>query len=492
MNCYNCGCQLSEEDFCTNCGADVGLYKKIMMTSNSFYNEGLEKASVRDLSGAVISLRQSLKFNKNNIAARNLLGLVYYELGEVVAALSEWVISKNMRHQKNIADEYITMIQDNPSRLESINQTIKKYNQALLYCTQDSKDLAVIQLKAVLSMNPKFIRAHQLLALLYIDMEEAKKAQRELIKCQQIDVGNTVTQRYLKEVEEMLRAGEEALPKKTLSMRNKEDAEETIRFQRDNELIIQPFSELKEAKGVSISSLVYVVIGLAIGIAITFFLILPARIQNAISSASEQVKSVSEEMSTKTSDMDDLEQELSTLQESNDELQAELDDYVGTNGTIQVEDELLSAVNSYLTDPSDTATVAAAIEEIQTETTVDENSEAFQDVYNTLVSIIGPEVVEEYYNEGMEAYNTEDYTTAITDLKKAIIYESDNADIVYELANAYYRSGDDDSAATYYQQVITDFAGTQQAEDAQSALDDMGIDSASSASSESSSSNSED
>ena len=145
------------------------MYKRIMYISNRYYNDGLEKATVRDLTGAITSLRQSLKFNKDNIEARNLLGLVYFEMGEVVAALSEWVISKNLRPNKNIADDYIDMIQTNASRLESINTTIKKYNQALIYCQQDSLDLAVIQLKKVLSLNPKFIRAHQLLALLYIN-----------------------------------------------------------------------------------------------------------------------------------------------------------------------------------------------------------------------------------------------------------------------------------------------------------------------------------
>ncbi len=92
MNCYNCGCHLSEYDYCTACGADVALYKRILAVSNMYYNEGLEKAGIRDLTGAVSSLRQSLKFNKNNVEARNLLGLVFFERGEVVAALSEWVI----------------------------------------------------------------------------------------------------------------------------------------------------------------------------------------------------------------------------------------------------------------------------------------------------------------------------------------------------------------------------------------------------------------
>ena len=124
MFCYHCGCNLSEHDFCTACGVDVALYKKIMCVSNMYYNEGLDRANVRDLSGAVNSLRQSLKFNKNHIEARNLLGLVYFEMGEAVAALSEWVISKNLRPEKNVADDYINMIQSNASRLDTMNQTI--------------------------------------------------------------------------------------------------------------------------------------------------------------------------------------------------------------------------------------------------------------------------------------------------------------------------------------------------------------------------------
>ena len=54
MICYNCGCRLSEQDFCTGCGADVSLYKKVIYLSNRLYNDGLEKASVR-----VRSARQS-------------------------------------------------------------------------------------------------------------------------------------------------------------------------------------------------------------------------------------------------------------------------------------------------------------------------------------------------------------------------------------------------------------------------------------------------
>ena len=136
----------------------MNAYNKIISMSNALYNDGLEKAKVRDLSGAVQSLRKSLRYDKGNIPARNLLGLVYFEMGEAVDALSEWVISLSLQPKGNLAEHYLEEIQSNRSRLSTINQTIKKYNQALQYCYQGSHDLAIIQLKKVLNMNAKLIK----------------------------------------------------------------------------------------------------------------------------------------------------------------------------------------------------------------------------------------------------------------------------------------------------------------------------------------------
>ena len=69
-------------------------------------------------------MKRSLKMNKMNIQARNLLGLVYFETGEVVAALSEWVISKNMMPEGNLASAYIDKLQKNTNRLDMINTSI--------------------------------------------------------------------------------------------------------------------------------------------------------------------------------------------------------------------------------------------------------------------------------------------------------------------------------------------------------------------------------
>lgn len=55
--------------------------RKTRVIANSYYNMGLERARLRDLSGAAECLKKSLHFNKYQTDARNLLGLIYYESG---------------------------------------------------------------------------------------------------------------------------------------------------------------------------------------------------------------------------------------------------------------------------------------------------------------------------------------------------------------------------------------------------------------------------
>ena len=167
MNCMNCGAFLVDKDldYCPKCGCNVLIQKKVDYLSRQYYNRGLEKASVRDLSGAIDCLKQSLIYNKHNIQARNLLGLVYFETGEVVAALSEWVISKNLQPSRNLASEYINKLQANSNKLEAINETIRKYNDALNLCREGHEDMAAIRLKKILIQNPKLIKGYHLLAL---------------------------------------------------------------------------------------------------------------------------------------------------------------------------------------------------------------------------------------------------------------------------------------------------------------------------------------
>jgi Flp pilus assembly protein TadD len=436
-----------------------------MYVSNRFYNDGLEKAGVRDLTGAINSLRQSLKFNKNNVEARNLLGLVYFETGEVVAAMSEWVISKNLRPEKNIADDYLGMLQSNAGRLDSLNQTIKKYNQAYTYCTQDSRDLAVIQLKKVLSLNPRFIRAHQLLALLYMDSEQWEKAERELKKCMDIDRNNTLTLRYLKEVKQMLTPEETG---KTQVKRKKDDA---VRYQSDNEVIIQPLN-VKEPKGNGVSTLVNIGIGLLIGLAVMYFLVVPARVSNARNEAQSSIADIGNQLDAKNVTIKTLESEIDSLTNENDSLHKELDGYLGDEGTLSTIDSLLDAASNYIQN-GDAVETGTALEAISQTVEIEETSDAFQSLYNNLLGLVGPELSKTYYTDGYTAYRTEDYNTAIELLSKAVYYDETNRDALYSLAMAYRGNGDDDDAVTTFTRYIELFPQTDRAATAERYINEI-------------------
>ena len=137
---------------CPHCGQTDKVLKKIIYSSNWHYNRGLQRARVKDLSGAIVSLTRALKYNKRNTNARNLLGLIYYQMGEIVPALGEWVISVHFQAKGNLAAEYIERIQNNPAKLDAANRVIQRYNQALKYIAQKNDEMAVIELKKVVNI----------------------------------------------------------------------------------------------------------------------------------------------------------------------------------------------------------------------------------------------------------------------------------------------------------------------------------------------------
>lgn len=465
MFCYNCGCRLSDHDFCTSCGADVARYKKIMYIANMYYNDGLAKAKLRDLTGAITSLRQSLKFNKNNVEARNLLGIVYFEMGEVTAALCEWIISKNLKPEKNVADDYINRIQSSASRFEALGQTVKKYNQALNYCKQGSKDLAIIQLKKVLSMNSKFIRAHQLLALLYMDAEQWEKAKRELAKCVNLDRNNTLTLTYMKEVESILNPEEGVKP-------SKKKQEEAVRYQSDNEVIIQPMN-VAEPKRSGAGTLLNIGIGLLIGAAAMYFLVVPAVRTNVQNQSQAKITEIGNQIDAKNTTITELENKIQDLETEAAALNGELERYAGTDGTLKSIEELINAATLYLSG-GDMLKAAEQLEKVKESVVLGETSGSFQNLYNALHTSIGAQVKELCFQEGYQAYTDRNYGEAAEKLGWVIKFDEMNADAQYYYGQSCRQLERNDEAIAAYQKVLELAPNTEKAANAERYLERLG------------------
>ena len=458
MKCYVCGNRLSEYDFCTSCGADVGMYKHIIYTSNRLYNDGLEKANVRDLSGAIIALNECLKYNKANINARNLLGLCYFERGEVVLALSEWIISRNYDPKKNIADDYIRQLQSNPTQLETINQTIKKYNQALNYCYQNSQDLAIIQLKKVLSINENLIPGYQLLALLYMEQEDYEKARRTLLRAIRIDTNDTRTQRYLKEINDILKSQSEG----GNASKSGAKPQEIITYQNGNETIIQPMY-VKEKRG--FSSIVNIIIGLVVGLGICWYLILPSRIKLATAENDEKFVAVSEELAAEKASHQESIKALETSDGEIKELKAQINDLTGEGGVVPEIDHLLLAAQAFIDEGGTNSQVMDNLSEIGDEYLIDA-SPTFVEVYNKLSEVARKDAIKEYLRKGKDSLKSKDYPSAIEYYQKAWDLDNSNSDNLMGLAYAYRESGDIEKAEELYRQVISEFSETENAMEA--------------------------
>lgn len=466
MYCFNCGSRLSEMGYCTACGVDVRQYKKLMFAANQYYNDGLERARVRDLSGAIASLKLCLRLNRKHMDALNLMGLIYHELGETVQALSAWVLSLNITPEKNMAKEYMDSIQTNPTRIDTINMIIKKYNKSLEYCYQGSFDLAVLQLKKVLNLSPNFVSAHKLLALVYMQRQEWEKANRELNRAQKIDNGDVDVKRYLVEVEHMLRPIEEKNSKKKKS---KDNVAVAIHSKSGNETIIQP---LNERESIGLQTFAMVAIGIVIGILISVFLITPAKVRTTKESMNTQIAEYGEQLDTKNAEIDSLQARITQLEASNISLQQDLGNYTG-GGSSDAYNSLIAAAYSYLDPSQSNLSVEQKLNEISAEYVEANASEDFRNLYSYLMAQIGDSVAETYYESGLEAYNEKDFPLAISNLQKAYLYDSTSDAALYYLGLAYYESGDNTNATATFQDLINLFPDSTLADKARQKLEEL-------------------
>lgn len=436
-------------------------YERISKVSNMYYNCGLEKAKVRDLSGAVEALKKSLQLNKRNTSARNLLGLVYYEMGEVVNALREWVISKHFQEDNEMADRYIAAIQSNPTRLENINQTIKKYNKALAYAKQGSSDLAILQLEKAVSLNPRFIRSYQLLALLYMQSGNNKKAARCLSKALKIDRTNTVTLKYKKE----LSGSEESKTEEKQPVVK----DRSILHEQENGGQVFVTSSYKEEK-FNFWPYVNFFLGAALGILVVYFLIVPTVKKQVATEYEAKFKTYSDDMASQDITANALQGENEELKAEVETLTKELEDLKNKGMNEEAYSSFYKAISYYMEGKKVDA--AKQLADVKASALENENAKA---IYDTIKDASAKKASDELAEEGRVIYNKGKYEEALEKLEDAIKLDPTNAKAIYFIGRVYHRQGEKEKAAEYYNKVITDYPDTDRASEAQRRLSELGL-----------------
>ncbi len=460
MRCMNCGAELTDSAYCPKCGCDVSVQKQAIVLSGLYYNQGLEKAQVRDLSGAIDQLKRSLKFNKLNVPARNLLGLVYFETGEVVSALSEWVISKNIQPENNIAADYIRNLQQDANRLDIINQTIKKYNIALENCLEGNEDVSLIQLKKILAQNPKLIKGYHLLALLYIHKREYEKARRLLKKAIRIDKTNTTTLRFLREVDEQ--TGTATSLESHFSLwggkraREEAPAEEPERAPSTSAL----YHAGSGGRGFPFLN---VLMGAVIGAAAIWFMFIPAYTRSINRAANEKITKYSSDMAVYSAQIQTMNDQIRASQDTVNTAKDKID---AANAKSVSYDNLIKAQNAYNNGSFEAS--ATAIADIDSS----KLSVEAKAVYDSLSLQLQNFLLAAYKKIGLEAFGAADYAKAIEKLSAARAIDATDYDILNYLAHSYRLTEDTKHADEVFLQIVATFPDTQKAENAMQYLSD--------------------
>ena len=415
MNCMNCGAFLTDMDldYCPNCGYNVLIQKKVDYLSKIFYNQGLEKASIRDLSGAIACLKQSLMYDKRNIRARNLLGLVYFETGEVVSALSEWVISKNLQPTRNLASEYINKLQANPNKLAAINETIKKYNHALMLCREGHEDMAAIQLRKILTQNSKLIKGYHLLALIQMKNGEWNKARRILKKAARIDKTNTTTLRFLREVDEQTGVTTRLEKKKKGLFRSgtKENPDTDI---LGSERVAQPTVYREHSK---VSVFFILMAGIAAGAVAFWLLAVPAIRQGIYQEANQQIVQYSESLASQGAELTKAQGE---AKESGDTVESVTQELTTEQTKSESYQALLQAYTYYQQQNLDE--VAVEIQKVH----VDVLTDSMKSVYTTIRDATGVAGIGD--TEGVQRQENSSDSTEDTSSSEDTSYEDTSYD----------------------------------------------------------------
>ena len=425
--------------------------KKLVYLSNQWYNDGLKKANIRDLSGAIISLKKSLQYNRDNIAARNLLGLVYYGRGEVAEALVEWIISKNIKTHGNIANYYLKKVQESTTELENIDQAVKKYNQCLLYCQQGGEDLAAIHLKKVISAHPTFLKAYQLLALLYIQTEQYAKARQLIRKAHRLDSTNEVTLRYMHELKQL--HIEKAAKLKT-------EKAQTVSYNLGNETIIQPVSAtLKD--NASLMTILNIVIGIVVGAAVVWFLAVPTMRQKMNAKTNKEVIVYSEQIATLESELDLRAKELEGYKKESSATAAEKEVAQATQNSYET---LVTAIKHYNNANYSRSKLVTELLAINRASLGTEGQKA----YDEMTKDVFTKECAELYPQAKASYEVLNYPRALQLLERIVAMDEkyEKGEALYMLMDTYRARGEKDKAQAKLERIIALFPDTDVAKKA--------------------------
>mgnify|MGYP000989620931 CR=1 FL=1 len=461
MKCPSCAKNTENTRKCDKCNIDIRAYKQVHMMAARLYNKGLEQAQGRSLSGAIESLTMCIRLQKNHIDANNLLGLVYFEVGEIGSAINYWLKSLSYKEENNIAKDYLEKVQSSPSQLTEYSNTMTLFNKSLEYMAQGSEDIAVISLRKAISQNPNYIKAKELLTLYYISNNQEAQAAQLLKEIFEISKDQAKANYYWDMIDPRFKTEEmevaKVKPVKINRPKPISAKEPTTTIEPGKIIEPRPF------KG----NIIAFIIGAVCMLGVYAMLITPSK----TSELKQEIKQAQDKNSELQNQLEELEIEQKEMIAN---LEAEKGELEKTNLSLKKDQEIQEAkINLQgaqdLFAKREWVEAADKLNNINKDFITDETREEYEE----LVGAVYPRAGEELYNQGYRKYQSKEYVEAIELFEKSYSYAKEERytdNVLYMIGRSYEAQENMEQAKQYYNSVIENYPDTDGAYNAKRRL----------------------
>ena len=328
---------------------------------------------------------------------------------------------------------------------ENIKNSIAIYNKALDNVKSGSEDIAVIELKKVISMNPSFYEAMNLLGVCYYYMKEYPKAHEVFEKVTKLERNGIIASNYIKEIRKLDNSSTDIEKNDEGNTRGNFDILAGV-FNKGFWTIIKIMKKdyfrdySKYVIGFIIATIIFAVIS---GIYFSR--------ENEYEQELESYRILSDELELLKNDYNTLKEKHNKASEDLDNTMAERDNYMNIATIYEIKN--LYAEKKY----------ESAADRIMALKTVEFKGEQ-KEMYDNLVEEIIPKASWAVYDEGKRLYNQAKYQEAVNKLSKLKDYGGEfdyTPNAIYTLGKCYVELNDLNNALASFQTVIEKYPDSQ-------------------------------
>lgn len=332
---------------------------------------------------------------------------------------------------------------------ENIRNSIVLYNKAIESLSTGSEDIAMIELKKAVSLNPQFYEALNLLGICYNHINDNEKAAEIFSRVLKAENNGVKAQKYMNA---MGITGQEQ-PKAVMTRKKVPASPSLSGLQKRAE------AQKSSERSRNTKIITYVLCFLA-GMVIYGLLSLTWRSPAAADNSGKSNQTTASTQQTSASQDNNQADNSSTLQSELDEANKKIEYYQSAMKLYEAES--LAAGKKY---------EEAANLLITLKTAGFTGGES--DKYNSLSSDIMPKAALTAYNTGVSLYNTYKYQEALKALEKVQTYDPNfkkNDFVLYYQGKSYQKLNDSKNAVTFFQKLIDTYPNSYYVNSAKSRI----------------------